>query len=56
MRTIPAAEDAEARWQISGWETQEMHFISSRKRLFVESREAAVPILADRERVRRSEH
>lgn len=55
-RAEPPAEGGEVRWQINGWETQEMHVISSRKRLFVESLEAAVPLSADRQRVRRSEH
>lgn len=56
QRTKAASEEEEPQWQITRWETQEMDVASSRKRLFVESLEAAVPSAADRAKVRRSQH
>jgi hypothetical protein len=52
----PAAGNGEERWQIHSWKTQEMDVTSSRKRLFVESLETAVPSVEDRVRVRHSDH
>ena len=55
-RTSAASPGEAARWQISRWDTLEMHGITSKKRLFVDSLASAVPSEADRRRVQRSEH
>ncbi len=55
-RAAAATEGEEARWQISSWETLEVHGITSRKRLFVEALASAMPSEVERRRVQRSEH
>ena len=43
-------------WQITGWKTDEMHWLASRKRLFVEALVTALRAPPDLEKARRSEH
>jgi hypothetical protein len=43
-------------WQITGWKTEEMHWIASSKRLFVEALDTALQAPQDLAKARRSEH
>lgn len=53
------AQDPDGRpgeWQITGWKTEEMHWIASPKRLFVEALETVMRAPEEVAKLRRSEH
>jgi hypothetical protein len=43
-------------WQITEWKTEQMHYLASPRRLFVEAVDTALRAPQDRAKVRRSEH
>jgi hypothetical protein len=53
------AKDSEGnvgQWQITGWKTEEMQWIASPKRLFVETLDTVEPSPEEVAKLRRSEH
>jgi len=56
QRAKATAGQPEPDWQITGWKTEEMHYIASPKRLFVEAVETALKAPQDVAKVRRSGH
>jgi hypothetical protein len=56
QRTKATTGGPEPDWQITGWKTEEMHWIASPKRLFVEALDTAMRTPQDLTKTRRSEH
>ena len=56
QRAKATAGQPEPDWQITGWKTEEFHWIASPKRLFVEALDTALRAQQDLAKARRSQH
>ncbi len=56
QRAKTAVGEPAADWQITSWKTEQMHYLASPRRLFVEAVETALRAPEDRAKVRRSPH
>ena len=56
QRAMATASEPATDWQITGWKTEQMHYSTSARRLFVEALDTAIHSSQDVAKLRRSQH